>query len=353
MIDPPLAYEQADGDDHPDVAHDEALRGIMTFYQLHLGGWLDWAGRSLGAYRFHQAGTTPDYEEYASEVLYRLLRALAEAREDRDLAAIRDIRAKALRSSYWRQAIRNGFLDARRRLPTDLPAGSALADPAVEADPLIHRDVPDPHASPESVLEQDETDALIAEGEFAAAVHGPTSARVRLALAERGRRPSRPRTHWDGLAVDLFNYHFPHDLDDPEHEPERGGQARIAEVHGVSRAAVHHRQARTRPAFLEAYYVVVVLGRTDTFYNLRAVHEHLDMYDRIRTSARPQVLNPADRSTLETAAPAVDQAISRVDPARYAHDDFRLHDSEACYADLVDNPTPRCVLQCSRHAGRG
>ncbi|HSU34170.1 MAG TPA: hypothetical protein VLJ88_00780, partial [Propionibacteriaceae bacterium] len=99
-------------------------------------------------------------------------------------------------------------------------------------------------------------------------------------------------------------------------------------------------------------YVVVVLGRTDTFYSLRAVHEHLDIYDRIRTPTRPQVLPSADRSTLETAAPAVDQAISRVDPARYAHDDSRLHDSEARYADLVDNPTPRCVLQCSRHAGR-
>ncbi len=70
--------------------------------------------------------------------------------------------------------------------------------------------------------------------------------------------------------------------------------------------------------------------------------EHLDVYDRIRTPNRPHVLTPADRSILETAAPAVDQATSRVDPARYARLP-RLHDSEARYADLVDNPTPRCV----------
>ena len=74
MIDPPLAYEEADGDDHPSAAHDEALAEITTFYQLRLRGWLDWANRSLGAHRFHQVGITPEYDAYASEVLYRLLR---------------------------------------------------------------------------------------------------------------------------------------------------------------------------------------------------------------------------------------------------------------------------------------
>ena len=353
MIEPPPEDEQAYGDDQPSDAHDQALIAITTFYRRRLPGWLDWAERSLGAYRFHQAGITPDYEAYANEVLYRLLRALAEARERGDLAEIRDIRAKALRSSYWSQSIRNGFLDAQRSLPADLPAGSALADLVEEAEPTFDRDTADPQAGPEIALEQDEADALIAEAEYADAVHAAHVRQVRIALAERGRRSSRPRTHWDALAVDLYNHQHPHDLDDPDFEPERGGPVRIAAAHGVTRSAVHHRQVRTRAAFLEAYYLVVVLGRTDTFYNLRAVHEHLDVYDRIRTPNRPTVLAPTDRSILESAAPAVDQATSRVDPARYGHDDSRLHDSEARYADLVDNPFPRCVLQCAIHARGG
>ena len=201
-------------DDHPSAAHDQALVEITTFYRRRLAVGSTGPGARWGRTGSTRPGSPPTTRRTPTRCSTACCARWPRPgnagiwRRSATSGPRRCGRATGHSPSGTDSSTRNA------RCPPTCPRARPWPTPAKRPNRL-DRDPADPQAGPEIALEQDEADALIAEAEYAEAVHAAHIRQVRIALAERGRRPSRPRTHWDALAVDLFNHQHPHDLDDP------------------------------------------------------------------------------------------------------------------------------------------